>query len=199
MAEGIARALFPKNIIVQSAGTEAHGLNPIAMQVMDDISISISKHESTQISDKRINEFDMLITLCGDARDKCPILDSGATIRRCWTPSGAQTVSRMPGCRLDRAGCSGLAVFYRKPSVWGGCTEWAGGAGGLGWAYRAVQSAGADIPHPAAAAPQLWAAANNVSIIAPPLPRWLRPCWLGGSFFLQGAECRLLSTRNVAD
>ena len=77
MAEGIARTLFPKNIIVQSAGTEAHGLNPIAMQVMDDISISISKHESTQISDKRINKFDMIITLCGDARDKCPILDSG--------------------------------------------------------------------------------------------------------------------------
>tara|TARA_B100000579_G_C22748714_1_gene812894 strand:- start:733 stop:1098 length:366 start_codon:yes stop_codon:yes gene_type:complete len=77
MAEGIARALFPKNIIVESAGTEAHGLNPIAMQVMDDISISISKHKSTKISDKKINKFDILITLCGDARDKCPILDSG--------------------------------------------------------------------------------------------------------------------------
>ena len=75
MAEGIARTLFPKDIIVESAGTEAHGLNPIAIRVMDDISISISNHQSTRISDKKIHEFDMLITLCGDAKDKCPVLE----------------------------------------------------------------------------------------------------------------------------
>ena len=67
------------------------------------------------------------------------------------TPRGAGAVSRGPGSALDRAGCSGLAGFYRKPTApsrlhrmgWGGL-----GAG----AYRAVRSAGADIPRPAAAA-----------------------------------------------
>ena len=34
---------------------------------------------------------------------------------------------------------------------------------GLGWAYRAVESAGSDIPRRAAAAPQLWAAAKQTA------------------------------------
>ena len=60
MAEAFLK-MYDKNLIVYSAGVEAHGLNPIAMQVMDDISISISKHESTQISDKRINLICLII------------------------------------------------------------------------------------------------------------------------------------------
>ena len=77
------------------------------------------------------------------------------------TPPGAGAVSQGPGRAPDRAGCSGFAEFDRKPTALGRLHRM-GGAGlgwaGLGWAgaYRAVQSAGADIPRPAAAAQQLW-------------------------------------------
>ena len=76
MAEGIANNILSKSIIVKSAGTEAHGVNPIAIEVMNDISISISHHKSEKINYKDLEDFDLIITLCGDARDKCSIITS---------------------------------------------------------------------------------------------------------------------------
>jgi len=46
MAEGIANKVLSKDITIRSAGTEAHGVNLIAVEVMNDISISISHHQS---------------------------------------------------------------------------------------------------------------------------------------------------------
>ena len=46
MAEGIANKILSENIIIKSAGTEAHGVNPMAIEVMNDISIPISHHKS---------------------------------------------------------------------------------------------------------------------------------------------------------
>ena len=74
MAEAIANAILLENVIIKSAGTEAHGVNPIAIEVMNDISIPISHHESKKIDYKNIEKFDLIITLCGDARDKCPMI-----------------------------------------------------------------------------------------------------------------------------
>ena len=75
MAEGIAEKLL-SNIIIESAGTEAHGVNPIAVKVMNEISISISHQKSKKIDFDKIEEFNIIITLCGDAKDKCPIFNS---------------------------------------------------------------------------------------------------------------------------
>ena len=76
IAEGIANKLLSEDIIIKSAGTQADGVNPIAIDVMNDISISISHHESKKINYKDIEKFDLIITLCGDAKDKCPIIES---------------------------------------------------------------------------------------------------------------------------
>lgn len=76
MAEGIANKLLPKDIIVKSAGTEVQGVNTNAIKVMADISIPISHHKSKKINPEDLDDFDLVITLCGDARDKCPILKS---------------------------------------------------------------------------------------------------------------------------
>jgi len=76
MAEGIANKLLPKDIIVKSAGTEAQGINTHAIKVMADISIPISHHKSKKINPEDLDDFDLVITLCGDARDKCPIFKS---------------------------------------------------------------------------------------------------------------------------
>ena len=76
MAEGIANKLLPRDIIIKSAGTEAQGVNANAIKVMADISIPISHHKSKKINLKDLDDFDLVITLCGDARDKCPIFKS---------------------------------------------------------------------------------------------------------------------------
>ena len=78
MAEGIANKIFDQ-VDIKSAGTEAHGINPIAIKVMNQISISMEQHSSDIVNFNKINEFDIVITLCGDAKDKCPIFNKNTT------------------------------------------------------------------------------------------------------------------------
>ena len=73
IAEGWAGYLGKDLIEVQSAGIEAHGLNPRAVSIMKEAGIDISHHTSKLIDDDLLNNADYVITLCGDANDKCPI------------------------------------------------------------------------------------------------------------------------------
>lgn len=79
MAEGYAKAIFPANeFIIQSAGVETHGLNPNAVKIMYEDNIDISNQFSKLIDLDYFNSSDLIITLCGDARDKCPVIPSQA-------------------------------------------------------------------------------------------------------------------------
>ena len=69
------KKILSKNLHIESAGTEAHGLNPYTVKTMNEIGIDISHHKSKKINDDEIERFDLVITLCGDAKDKCPVLD----------------------------------------------------------------------------------------------------------------------------
>ncbi len=75
MAEGFAKQMLPQEIDIESAGTEAHGLNPYTVHTMKEIEIDISDHKSKKIDNNEIEQFDLVITLCGDAKDKCPTLN----------------------------------------------------------------------------------------------------------------------------
>ena len=75
IAEGIARNIFNSSYDIKSAGTENHGVNPNAIKILKEIEIDISEHRSKTINLNRLNQLDLIITLCGDAKDKCPILD----------------------------------------------------------------------------------------------------------------------------
>ncbi|RME41200.1 MAG: arsenate reductase ArsC [Deltaproteobacteria bacterium] len=77
MAEGIINHDFADQIEAFSAGTEPHGLNPKAVQVMAEIGIDISGHSSDHISKYEGQAFDYVITLCGDANEKCPLFFGG--------------------------------------------------------------------------------------------------------------------------
>jgi arsenate reductase len=58
---------------VCSAGIEAHGLNPKAVQAMNEVGVDISGQTSDIIDSVLLNSADLVVTLCGDAADKCPI------------------------------------------------------------------------------------------------------------------------------
>lgn len=73
MAEGWARHFGGNHIEVHSAGVEMHGLNPRAVAAMQDAGIDISHHQSKLIDTTLLNRSDYVITLCGDANDKCPV------------------------------------------------------------------------------------------------------------------------------
>ncbi len=77
MADGIINHDFAGRIKAFSAGTEPHGLNSRAVAVMAEISIDISANSSDHISKYEGQDFDYVITLCGDANDKCPLFFGG--------------------------------------------------------------------------------------------------------------------------
>ena len=73
MAEGWARHFAGDKVTILSGGIEAHGLNPRAIQVMQEAGIDMSTHTSNLIDNDVLNQSDYAITLCGDAYDKCPV------------------------------------------------------------------------------------------------------------------------------
>lgn len=73
MAEGWAKKYLGKEWNVYSAGIEAHGLNPNAVKAMKEVGIDISNQASEIIDAEILNHADLVVTLCGDARDKCPV------------------------------------------------------------------------------------------------------------------------------
>lgn len=72
MAHGFLKQY--KNIEVYSAGIEAHGLNPRAVQVMKEAGIDISGHTSNLVDEYAHIPFDLVLTVCDNALESCPIL-----------------------------------------------------------------------------------------------------------------------------
>jgi len=73
MAEGFAKIMFSKDLKIFSAGTEPKTIHPIAVKVMQEIGIDISQHWSKNISEIPIDKIDLVVTLCGDAAENCPV------------------------------------------------------------------------------------------------------------------------------
>jgi len=80
MAEGFCRHLKGELIEVSSAGIETHGLNPLAVQVMKEVGIDISRHKSKTVEELGDTEFDYVITVCGHASESCPVFPAKTRI-----------------------------------------------------------------------------------------------------------------------
>ncbi len=65
MAEGFARMLGGDGVQVTSAGLEASFVDPLAVQVMQEVGIDIRHQKSKPLSDFQPEDFDAVISLCG--------------------------------------------------------------------------------------------------------------------------------------
>lgn len=63
---------------VYSAGVETHGVNPKAIETMKQDGIDISHHTSNHVSEYTGIDFDYVITVCDNARERCPYFPSNA-------------------------------------------------------------------------------------------------------------------------
>ena len=72
MAEGLLRAFYSDHYEAYSAGTEPSGLNPDAVKVMAETGIDISRHRSKSLEEFRNMNFDIVITVCDQAKETCP-------------------------------------------------------------------------------------------------------------------------------
>lgn len=96
MAEAWARYYGGDRVVVDSAGTRPQGINPNAVWAMNEVGINILHQSSDPLSDKKLDKFDYVITLCGDARDSCPALPPGTKSEHWAIPDPAGVVG-LPG------------------------------------------------------------------------------------------------------
>jgi arsenate reductase len=78
MAEGYLNHFAVEKAEVVSAGVEAIGLNPLAVAVMKEDGIDISHYRSKLVDDYLQIDFDYIITVCDNARERCPYIPSNA-------------------------------------------------------------------------------------------------------------------------
>jgi arsenate reductase len=74
MAEGFARSLAPKGVRVYSAGTEPRQIHPLAVKAMKEQGIDISDQRSKGLEAVPLEKIDVVVTLCGEAAERCPAL-----------------------------------------------------------------------------------------------------------------------------
>ena len=78
LAEGYLRYFAGNKAEIFSAGVETHGVNPRAIATMKEDGIDISAHTSNNISEYAGIDFDYIITVCDNARERCPFFPSNA-------------------------------------------------------------------------------------------------------------------------
>jgi arsenate reductase len=81
MAEAWARHLKRDVIDAHSAGVEPSGMDPLTVRVMNEAGVDISDQRSKSVEELRDVEFDYVVTLCGHAREVCPLFP-GKTKKR---------------------------------------------------------------------------------------------------------------------
>lgn len=78
IAEGYLRHFAGDKAEIYSAGVETHGVNPRAVATMKEDGIDISHHTSNNVNEYSDVDFDYVITVCDNAKERCPVFPSKA-------------------------------------------------------------------------------------------------------------------------
>jgi arsenate reductase len=74
MAEGLLRDRYGERYDVFSAGTERTHVRPLAIRAMADLEIDLADHHSKTVEDLGDRAFDVVVTVCDNAREACPYI-----------------------------------------------------------------------------------------------------------------------------
>jgi arsenate reductase len=78
IAEAYLRHFAGEKAAIYSAGVETHGVNPRAISTMKEDGIDISQHTSNNIDEYFNIDFDFVITVCDNAKERCPFFPTNA-------------------------------------------------------------------------------------------------------------------------
>ena len=78
IAHGYLAAMTKGKANVYSAGVETHGVNPKAIAIMKEDGVDISNHTSNNITEYFGVDFDYVITVCDNAKERCPYFPTKA-------------------------------------------------------------------------------------------------------------------------
>ena len=79
MAEGFLRHLAGDRFDVASAGTEARGVNPLAVRAMAEHGVDITGQRSKTLDRFLDDGWDYVVTVCDSANEACPVFPRAAT------------------------------------------------------------------------------------------------------------------------
>ena len=105
MAEGLVNHYLGDEWLAYSAGTDPVGyVHPLAVRAMSELRFDISRQRSKSANGFRETQFDVVVTVCDDAAENCPVwLGKGRTIH-----TGFEGPACAAGCDEER-----LDVFRR--------------------------------------------------------------------------------------
>ncbi|MGE3315620.1 MAG: arsenate reductase ArsC [Planctomycetaceae bacterium] len=79
MAEALWNDLGNGNWQAESAGSRPSGyVHPLAIKAMEEIGIDISANQSKSLDRFRDQSFDLVVTVCDNAREACPVFPGAA-------------------------------------------------------------------------------------------------------------------------
>ena len=87
MAAALLRHLTRDGLYVESAGVKAGQLDPLAVEVMEEIGLAIGKHRPRRFEDLEDGSFDLVITLSPEAQHKAMELTRTAATRVEYWPT----------------------------------------------------------------------------------------------------------------
>ena len=77
IAEGLVRERFGDRAKVYSAGSSPSGVvHPMAIEVMKEIGINIRRQKSQHWEDLNVDDYDLIVTVCDNADEECPLVPS---------------------------------------------------------------------------------------------------------------------------
>lgn len=80
LAHGYLESFAAGKAMVYSAGVETHGVNPRAIATMKEDGIDISNNTSNNVLEYKDIDMDFVITVCDNAKERCPYFPTGAKI-----------------------------------------------------------------------------------------------------------------------
>jgi arsenate reductase len=79
LGEALLRHLGQGRLAVRSAGTHPKGVNPLSLRVLAEAGIPADGLVSTPVTAYLGEAFDVVITVCDDAREACPVFPGART------------------------------------------------------------------------------------------------------------------------
>ncbi len=92
IAEGYLRHYAGNKADVYSAGVETHGVNPKAIATMKEDGLDISNHTSNNIEEYKNISFDFVLTVCDNAKERCPYFPNDAKMFHHNFPDPAKAI-----------------------------------------------------------------------------------------------------------
>jgi arsenate reductase len=90
MAEGLVNHDLAGQVKAYSAGVRPTRVNPMAIQVMAELGIDISSQRSKSLHDLAGEKFDLVITVCDQAREQCPLFPGETEVLHVSFPDPAR-------------------------------------------------------------------------------------------------------------